>query len=109
MEKLIKEYLKNELLLATPKNTNVIIIDDLVLKLAKEVFSISDDYIDLLIEEIKQEIDYELYVLKRKTISSQWFEIKETPDNYFILLDFLCCVIQMKIRSFNSGAWYEYL
>jgi hypothetical protein len=109
MKKLIKEYLKNELFLARPKNTNVIIIDDLVLKLAKEVFSISDEYIDLLIEEIKQDIEYEVYVLSRKTISSQWFEIKEKPDNHYILLDLLCCVIQMKIRSFTNVVWYDYL
>lgn len=109
MKKLIKEYLKNELFLARPKNTNVIIIDDLVLKLAKEVFSIDDEYVDLLIEEIKEDIEYEVYVLKRKTISSQWFEIKETPDNHYILLDLLCCIIQMKIRSFSDKTWYEYL
>lgn len=109
MKQLIKDYLKNELFLARPKNTNVIIIDDLVLKLAKEVFSIDDEYIDLLIEEIKQEIEYEVYVLNRKTISSQWMEIKETPDNHYILLDLLRCVIQMKIRSFTDNTWYSYL
>lgn len=109
MEKLIKEYLKNELYLARPRNTNVIFVDDLIIKLAKQVFSIDDEYVDSLIEEIKDEIEYDVYVLSRKTISSQWMEIKEIPDNYFILLNLLGCVIQMKIRSFAGNAWYSYL
>lgn len=109
METLIKDYIKNEFYLARPKNTKTIIIDDLVFRLAQQVFSIDDETIDRLIEEVKEEIDYDVYILTRDNMSSQWMEIKETPDNHFILLDLLRCVGAMKIRSFNSGAWYEYL
>lgn len=109
MKELIKEYLKNELYLVRPNIRNIIFIDDLVIKSAKQVFSVDDEYLDSLIEEIKSEIDYKVYVLKQDTIPSQWLEIKEIPDNYFILLDLLGCIIQMKIRSFTNEAWYGYL
>lgn len=109
MEELIKDYIRAEFYFARPKNTNTIIMDDLVFKLAQQVFSIDDETLNRLIEEVKEEIEYEVYILARDTVSSQWMEIKETPNNDFILLDLLGCVGAMKIRSFNSGAWYDYL
>lgn len=110
MDDLIKKFLSTELYLTVPNNSNIIFIDDFSIKHIMNIFEIEKEYLIDLIHEVMLGNNYEFFILNMDTLSSDAEKFRKLPNNYFILLDFLNCLIQMKIHYTNADSFKaEYL
>lgn len=108
MNDIIIQYFSNEIYSNLPINSNIIFIDDKVFKLTMDIFDVSREYLESILEDIMLNHTYELVLLKLETLPRQYDMIKSIDDNYYILSDMLTCVRNMKIRNIHN-VWYEYL